>query len=50
MRDFELNFLFNLGGHPVNLRENKEIIILLLADRRRQNWTFFPTTSPTTRP
>ena len=25
MRDFELNFFFNLGGHSVKLRENKGI-------------------------
>jgi hypothetical protein len=37
MRDLELDFLFNLGGHPVNLRENKAIIILLAADRRDQS-------------
>jgi hypothetical protein len=23
--DFQLNFLLNLGGHPVKLRENKAI-------------------------
>src|SRR5207248_2232957 len=37
MRDFQLNFLFNLGSHPVNLRENKAIIILLAADGRDQS-------------
>jgi hypothetical protein len=37
MRDLQLNFLFNLGGHPVSLRENKAIIILLAADRRDQS-------------
>jgi len=25
MRDFELNFFLNLGGHPMKLRENKAI-------------------------
>jgi len=25
MADLQLNFLFNLGGHPVKLRENKAI-------------------------
>ena len=25
MRDFELNLLFNLGGHAMNLPENKTI-------------------------
>jgi hypothetical protein len=34
MRDFELNFLLNLGGHPLKLHENKAIVIRLPADRR----------------
>jgi len=25
VRDFKLNFLFNFGGHPLKLRENKSI-------------------------
>ena len=39
MRDFELNFLFNLGGHPVTLRENKAIDNSLPADHREQKLT-----------
>jgi hypothetical protein len=36
MADLQLNFLVNLGGHPVKLRENKAIVIRLPADRREQ--------------
>jgi len=37
MGDFEMKFLFDLGGHAVKLPENKAIVIRLSADRPDQS-------------